>query len=157
MRIGDLAGSVGKGLAAGMVGTAAMTVSSSLEAKLRGREASTAPADAASKVLRVKPEGDEAQARFTTLVHWGYGTGWGAVHGLLAGVGAPPRAATAGHFAAVWGSGLVMLPKLEVAPSLPEWGATAIAIDAWHHTVYALTTGIAYRLLDAASTRPASG
>jgi len=43
MRIGDLAGSVGKGLAAGMVGTAAMTVSSSLEAKLRGREASTAP------------------------------------------------------------------------------------------------------------------
>ncbi len=29
MRIGDLAGSVGKGLAAGMVGTAAMTVSHS--------------------------------------------------------------------------------------------------------------------------------
>jgi len=105
----------------------------------------------------VKPEGDGAQARFTTLVHWGYGTGWGAVHGLLAGIGLPPRAATAGHFAAVFGSGLVMLPKLEVAPPLPEWGAPAIAIDAFHHTVYALATGIAYRLLDAASTRPAGG
>lgn len=81
MRIGDLAGSVGKGLAAGVVGTAAMTLSSSLEAKLRDRESSTAPADAASKVLGVKPESDRDQARFTTLVHWGYGTGWGAARG----------------------------------------------------------------------------
>lgn len=80
-----------------------------------------------------------------------------AAHGLLAGIGLPPRAATAGHFAAIWGSGLVMLRKLEVAPPLPGWGATALAIDAFHHTVYALSTGIAYRLLDAASTRPASG
>ncbi len=49
MRVGDLAGSVGKGLVAGLVGTAAMTVSSSLEAELRRRAPSTAPAlDAAS-------------------------------------------------------------------------------------------------------------
>ncbi len=157
MRIGDLAGAVGKGLAAGVVGTAAMTLSSSIEAKLRGRAPSTAPADAASKVLGVKPESDEDQARFTTLVHWGYGTGWGAVHGVLAGIGLPPRAATAGHFAAVFGSGLVLLPKLEVAPPVPEWGATEIAVDAFHHTVYALATGLAYRLLEAASTPPAHG
>ena len=157
MRIGDLAGAVGKGLAAGVVGTAAMTLSSSIEAKLRGRAPSTAPADAASKVLGVKPESDEDQARFTTLVHWGYGTGWGAVHGVLAGVGLPPRAATVGHFAAVFGSGLVLLPKLEVAPPVPEWGATEIAVDAFHHTVYALATGLAYRLLEAASTPPAHG
>ncbi len=62
--------------------------------------------------------------------------------------------ATAGHFAAVFGSGLVMLPKLEVAPPLPEWGVTEIAVDAFHHAVYALATGLAYRLLDAASTQP---
>lgn len=87
-------------------------------------------------------------------MHWGHGTGWGAVHGLLAGLGLPARTATAGHFAAVWGSGLVMLPKLEVAPPLPEWGATEIAVDAFQHTGYAMATGLTFRLLDAASTRP---
>lgn len=151
MRIGALAGSVGKGLAAGVVGTAAMTVSSSLEAKLRGRAPSTAPADAASKVLGVKPEGEQNQARFSTLVHWGYGTGWGVVRGLLAAVGLPSGAATVGHFGAVFGSGLVMLPRLEVAPPVKEWGATEIAIDAFHHGVYAVATGFAYRWLDATS------
>lgn len=35
VRLGGLAAAVGKGLTAGMVGTAAMTVSSTLEAKLR--------------------------------------------------------------------------------------------------------------------------
>jgi len=47
--------------------------------------------------------------------------------------------------------------SLEVAPPLPEWGAIEIAIDTFHHGVYALTTGLAFRLLDAASTRPAGG
>ncbi len=28
-----------------------------------------------------------AEARFSTLVHWCYGTAWGAVRGLLAGIG----------------------------------------------------------------------
>ena len=51
-KIGDAA-AVGKGVFAGAVGTAAMTVSSSIEARLRGRGASSAPADAAGKVLRV--------------------------------------------------------------------------------------------------------
>ena len=53
IRLGEVAAAVGIGLAAGVVGTVAMTVSSTLEAKLRGREASTTPARAASKVLGV--------------------------------------------------------------------------------------------------------
>jgi hypothetical protein len=77
--IGDLASAVGRGLFAGAIGTAAMTVSSTLEAKLRDRAGSSAPADAASNVLGVKPVDASAEARFSTLVHWGYGTGWEAV------------------------------------------------------------------------------
>lgn len=152
MRIGDLAGAMGKGLAAGAVGTAAMTISSSLEARMRGRSPSSAPAEAAGKVLGVEPKTAADQARFATVVHWGYGTGWGAVRGLLTGLGASPTAATAGHFAAVWGSGLVMLPALEVAPPLSDWGAQEVAIDGLHHTVYAVATGLAYLALDAASS-----
>lgn len=51
----DLARSIGKGLFAGMAGTAAMTISSTVETKLRGRKPSDAPAEAAAKVLGVSP------------------------------------------------------------------------------------------------------
>lgn len=87
MTIGNLASAVGRGLLAGAIGTVAMAVSSTLETKLRDRAGSSAPADAASKVLGVKSVDAAAEARFGTLVHWGYGTGWGAVRGLLGGIG----------------------------------------------------------------------
>ena len=148
MSIGDLAASLGKGLVAGAVGTAAMTVSSTIEAKLRDREGSTAPADAAAKVLGVKPKSEKAEARFSNVVHWAYGTSWGGYRGVLAGIGLPGPAATAAHMASVWGGGLVMLPALDVAPPVKEWGGEELAIDAFHHLVYVVATGLAYRFLD---------
>lgn len=111
---------------------------------MRKRESSAAPADAAAKVLGVKPEGEEEQARFSNLVHWGYGTGWGAVRGLLAALRLQGRVAGVAHFGAVWGSELVMLPKLEVAPPVSEWGAKELGVDAFHHLVYAAATSLAY-------------
>ena len=148
MGMSDVAGAVGKGLFAGVAGTAAMTLSSSLEAKRREREPSSAPADAAGKVLGVEPRDEAGKARFATAVHWMYGTSWGAVRGLIAlrGPGAAP--ATAQHWAAVWGSSLVMLPALGVAPPFWESGAQETAIDALHHLVYATATSVAYTLLD---------
>ena len=143
-----VASSIGKGLAAGFAGTAAMTVSSTLEAKLRGRTPSTAPARATTKALGIAEfEDDIAKARFNDLSHWGYGTGWGVVRGLLDAAGLPPHKATAAHGAAVWGGAQVMLPALEVAPPSVFWGAEEIAIDAFHHAVYAIATGVAYELL----------
>ena len=147
-RLGDVASAVGKGLFAGVAGTAAMTVSSTLEMKLRGRAASSTPARAAEKVLGVRPVDEEAEARFSNLVHWGYGTAWGCVRGLLAATGLSGPAATAAHLAAVWGSEQVMLPALDVAPPLTEWGVQEVAIDAFHHAVYAAATGLAYAVLD---------
>ena len=143
-----LAGSIGKGLVAGLIGTASMTVSSTVEARIRQRKASSAPARATAKVLGITSFADEiGQARFNDLAHWGYGTAWGVVRGLLDAVGLPPRAATAAHAAAVWGSAQVALPALEVAPPVIFWAPREIAIDAFHHTVYAIATGIAYELL----------
>ena len=143
-----LAEALGKGLVAGFAGTAAMTVSSTLEMKARGREPSSAPADAAEKVLGIEGFVDDAaRQRFGTLVHWGYGTGWGAVRGLLGLAGLCPAAATAAHLAAVWGSEAVMLPSLGVAAPFWTWGAEEVAIDVGHHVVYATVTGAAYELL----------
>jgi hypothetical protein len=140
---------VGKGLVAGFIGTAAMTLSSTVEAKLRGRQASSAPARATAKMLGIKSfEDDIAAARFNDLSHWGYGTGWGVVRGLLAAAGVPPRAATAAHGAAIYGAAQVTLPALDIAPPVVFWAKEEIAIDAFHHAVYAAGTGIAYELLD---------
>ena len=141
--------SIGRGLVAGLAGTAAMTISSTLEARLRGHAPSTAPARATAKVLGIKEfDGALAQARFNDLSHWGYGTGWGIVRGLLAATGLSPKAATAAHGAAVWGSAQITLPALEVAPPIVFWPKEEIAIDAFHHFVYATATGAAYKLLD---------
>jgi hypothetical protein len=150
MKLADtLASSIGKGLLAGFVGTAAMTVSSTVEARLRHRAASSAPARATAKMLGIKEfEDDIAKARFNDLSHWGYGTGWGVVRGLLAAMRMRPTAATATHGAAVWGSAQVMLPALEIAPPVVFWPKEEIAIDAWHHMVYAVATGFAFELMD---------
>jgi len=152
MRPGDVAGAVGKGLVAGIAGTALMTLSSTIEMKLAGREASSAPADAAAKVLGVEPTGEGEKARFATVVHWAYGSSWGVLRGLLGAAGLTGSVAGGAHFAAVWGSGLVMLPKLGVAPPVGEWGAKALATDAFHHLVYAAGTSLAFAALDRSST-----
>jgi hypothetical protein len=144
-----LADNIGKGLLAGFAGTAAMTISSTAEARLRGRAPSTAPARATAKMLGIKEfEDARAEARWNDLSHWGYGTGWGVVRGLLAGLGLSPRAATAAHGAAIYGAAQVTLPALEIAPPSIFWGKEEIAIDALHHAVYATATGLAYRLID---------
>jgi hypothetical protein len=149
MKVTTLACTVGKGLVAGFAGTAAMTVSSTLEQHLRGRAASTAPADATAKVLGIERFTDDgAKNRFSNFVHWGYGTGWGVVRGLLASAGLRPAAATLAHGAAVWGNEQVMLPVLDVAPPVYMWPREEVAIDAWHHLVYVTATGMAYDLLD---------
>jgi len=155
MNLGDVAGSVGRGLLAGAIGTVAMTISSSTEAKLRGREGSTAPADAAGKVLGVQPRNPAGKQRFSTAVHWAYGTSWGAVRGLLHSAGIDGPSATGAHFAAIWGSAQVMLPSLDVAPPLWESPPEEIAIDAFHHAVYVIATGVAFTALERASAASA--
>jgi hypothetical protein len=148
MKLDGLAGAIGKGVLAGVAGTAAMTVSSTLEAKLRGRAFSSAPADAAARVLGIREfESPAAKSRFSNLVHWGYGTGWGVAHGLLRAAGLRGATATPAHFASVWGSALVTLPTLDVAPPVTMWGREEVAIDVLHHAVYALATGLAYEAL----------
>ena len=143
MKVGDLASSVGKGLFAGAIGTAAMTVSSTLEMKARGHAAGNA-----GKVLGVGPKDEAGEARFSNLVHWGYGTSWGAVRGLIGATGLEGKEATAAHLLAVWGAEQTMLPALGVTPPFWQWGAKEVAIDAFHHLVYVGATGVAYAALD---------
>jgi len=75
------------------------------------------------------------------------------VRGLLGGLGLVGAIGTATHFGLVWGSELTMLPKLEVAPPVKEWGGKELGIDAFHHAVYAVATGAVFVLLDRQARR----
>lgn len=148
MRIGDVAGSVGRGLAAGAVGTAAITATMTLEQKLRGEPESTMAADAAEEVLGVEPVGPEEKVRFARGVHWLYGTAWGGVRGLLESLGLRGTAATATHFAAISTAAMVMPPALGVAPPPQDQPPAQIGSSTLHHMVYAMTTGATFRALE---------
>lgn len=147
-QIRRVATAVGLGLVAGVAGTAAMTVSSTLEARLRGRPDSDTPAQAVATVLGVRQfEDDTARSRVNQLAHWGYGTGLGAVRGLLGASGLSPNMADVGFHVTVWGAEQTMLPALDLAPPVTEWGARQVATDLVHHGVYSLATNGVYRWL----------
>lgn len=147
-RLDDVSCAVGRGLFAGAVGTAAMTLSSTVEMRLRHREASDTPAKAAGKALGVQPRGPAGRRRFSTAVHWAYGTSWGAARGVIGAVGLRGPAAAGAHFAAVWSAELVSLPSLGVAPPPWKWGAAELGVDALHHLVYVTATSAAYVALE---------
>jgi hypothetical protein len=154
MKLATIGDGIGKGLFAGLAGTAAMTASSTIEAKIRGRAFSSAPADATAKLLGIKEFADDgAKARFSNLVHWGYGTGWGAARGVLRALGLSAAASTPAHFVSIWGSALVMLPALDVAPPVWRWGRNEVAIDVFHHAVYVAAAALAYEALDSQDRR----
>jgi hypothetical protein len=143
-----VADAVGRGLLAGAAGTAAMTLSSTLEAKLSGRGSSSTPAEAVSEATGVELT-DESKPRVNRLAHWGYGVGWGAVRGVLGLLPASEPLPTIGHFAVVWGAEQVLLPALGVAKPTWSYGASAAATDVLHHVVYAGTTSAALAWIEA--------
>ena len=136
------------------MGTAAMTVSSTVEMDARGRDPSTAPGREANRLLGLVgvPElkGPPLHV-LSDLTHWLYGTAWGVVIWLLVD-GAGLSLAVAGllFLLIVWGSEQVQLPLLGIAPPGWKWGATEVLIDLWHHLVYVAATVGAWVLIDLA-------
>lgn len=146
--IGSIGAAIGKGLIAGVVGTAAISLSQMIEMKINNRKPSTVPADAASKVLDVKPSTEEDKQKFSQEVHWTYGTSWGIVRGLIGAAGLKGLPASALHFAAVFGTALIIEPGLKVAPPVTQWEPKTIATDVLHHAVYAAVAGLVYDAID---------
>jgi len=146
--LGQLGGAIGKGLLAGLAGTAAITLSQMIEMKLTKREPSEAPVKVAQQVTDVKPVNKEAKEKVSQEIHWAYGTAWGIARGIVGLTGLRGLPAVAVHFAAVWGTSMVMLPKFKAAPPVTDQDPKAVAIDGLHHMVYALAAGFTYDALD---------
>lgn len=146
--IGRVAACVGKGLAAGLAGTAVMTLAQRAQMAASGSEGSDTPVRAVEKVFGIQFADDASRERSSQLTHWAYGTSLGAVVGLLGAAGLGNAAATGAHFAVAWGGSTVGLPALGVAPPTTEWSPRQMVTDAGFHSLYALTSGAVYAWLD---------
>jgi hypothetical protein len=142
--ISTLGSAIGIGLLAGIVGTAAITLSQMIEMKIDGREPSDAPVKAVGKVFDIRLAHKESRETLSQQIHWSYGITWGIARGLISLTGLKGIPASLAHFAAIWGSSMIMLPALKVAPPVTEEKPGQIAIDALHHAVYATATGLAF-------------
>jgi hypothetical protein len=165
------AGAVGRGLAAGFLGTVAMTGWQLLAAKLQsaGQESESSttesainkpvdpwqeasvPAQLAKRIIEGVFECPVPPSRIgllTEVMHWGYGTAWGGAYGLLAGTAG--RSTVRGGLAfglGVWTSSYVELVPTGLYEPPWKYPPGVIALDLSYHLVYGTGTAVAYRLL----------
>lgn len=142
---------IGRGLAAGAVGTVALTLAETIEMKLTGREGSTVPGQVGAKLSGRDPETAQARVeRLNPIVHWAHGIGLGAVRGLLDAAGLSPRAATLVFYPIVFGGDAALYKALGIAPAPWRWSRAELATDLFGKGVLAFATSAAYILLDEA-------
>ncbi len=139
-----------RGLAAALVGTAAMTsVQNSID-RLTGAPSSEAPRVVGERLLGALGFAVPAQRRPTLNVatHLAYGTAWGVPYGFLARRRPGPASGLALGLG-VWAVSLAELPALGLAP--PPWKQPAAALvpDLGFHLVYGLASSAAFEALSA--------
>jgi uncharacterized membrane protein len=142
-----------RGVAAGLVGTAAMTSAQYWVYGLFGGEASEAPADVGERILGalgVKVHKGQRPA-LNTAMHVLYGSSWGVPFGLAFGRGSrPPGPGKGLAFGAnVWLASLAVLPALGIAEPIWRQPAKAMARDLGFHLVYGAATAAAYEAFSA--------
>lgn len=146
--LGAAAAAVGKGIFAGLAGTVAMTAGQTVDMKLRHRPGSTTPGDLAAGLLGVQAVGEPERQRFSTFVHWTWGTSWGVLRGLLATSGRRGAPVLATHFAIVLGGDMALLACRGLAPPPWHWTRQDLLFEALHKGVLATTTHLTYEFLD---------
>ncbi len=133
------------GMVAGAAGAVAMTISQRVEMSLSGRAPSTVPGQVGAHLV---PGADPAVpgdvARLDGPVHWGHGIAMGALRGILDVAGLHGPAATAAHFALVWGGDAALYRTLGIADVPWRWGSGELGADLLHKGVYAVVTGAVY-------------
>lgn len=140
-----------RAILATLLGTVAMTISSTTEQQWVGREPSVVPGLATAKFLRplgIKEVKGRALEILATWTHWIYGGLWGiAFWVLIDPLGLPLAAAGVAFFLIVWIGEQIQLPVLGLTPWPWKWGLRHNLIDAWHHVVFAAGTAVAWALL----------
>jgi hypothetical protein len=160
-------GAIARGLAAGALGTVALDLVWFARYKRAGGERGfwawetgadvktwddvSAPGQVGRRLAEAFLQRDlpDEWARATNnVVHWVYGTGWGAQYGIVAGsVRKMPSWSGLAFAAVVWLSGYVVLPLAKVYRPLWEYDAKTLAKDFSAHAAYGITTSSAFGVL----------
>jgi hypothetical protein len=160
-------GAVALGVAAGVAGTAVMTVLQLAEQRLRGGgedgppaswDEAPAPAQVGEKVARgvlEHPLDVEQAPRVTTVVHWTYGTSWGVAFAIAQrSLGIPVVPAAAGFGPLVWASDYAVLPAMKIYKPAWRYPASTLAVDLVRHLAYGAGVAGAFALLERCTARP---
>jgi hypothetical protein len=149
-----------RGLAAGVVGTAAMTVYQLAVAKAQGKPLQTpvphrwadapAPAQVAKKIADALGHGRritrEDVPLLANVVHWLYGVGWGVAFGFAAD-GDHPLAEGVAFGGAVWAASYAQLVPLGIYKPPWKYPPQEIALDLSYHLVFGLVVAGTYAAL----------
>lgn len=143
-------GALGRGFAAGVVGTAAMTALQELVSLVRGGGGgpphrwadAPAPAQLGKRLLEGVFEQRVTLQRaplLTHAFHWGYGTALGGAYGLVqATLRANPWAMGLGFGASAWALSYVELVPMGLQKPPWEYEPKTIAVDVSYHLAYGL-------------------
>jgi hypothetical protein len=157
-------GPLARGVVAGVAGTTVMTAVQETVARLRGSadenggpptwDDAPAPAKVARKVLEGVFEAPQPTSRIpllTNVMHWGYGTAWGAVYGVVQGtVRGRPLLHGPLFGAAVWVISYVQLVPMGLYQPPWEYDVETIGVDLSYHLAYGLGVAAAFDALDGA-------
>jgi uncharacterized membrane protein YagU involved in acid resistance len=155
---------VALGLAAGAAATGVMTAAQEAVSRARGKSQlkeqgkeprTWAEAPPPAKVAKKVSEGvfsrrlTKKQAPAAAAVmHWAYGTGLGALYGLVQSKTRPPTAVHGVAFGtAVWAWAYVMLPALKVYEPIWRYPPKTPALDLSYHLVYGLSLAGVYEAI----------
>lgn len=135
---------VGLGVAAGLGGTAVMTVFQKvIEMPISGREDSYAPAIFAEEVLGVHARSRRGRTVLNYAVHFALGTMWGAAYGVTAHLGVRGPRAVATVFGIVYSGDVLLNTALGLYRPL-EWSRRDWIIDVTDKLVQAGATGAVF-------------
>jgi uncharacterized membrane protein YagU involved in acid resistance len=157
---------VARGLVAGVVGTGFMTGTQMLQAKLQTPapeqggdepqdpwEQASAPAKVGRLIIEGVFEREVPVAQIpllTNVMHWAYGTGWGAVYGLVQGGRRTSPVRDGLVFGtAVWAMAYVQLVPLGIYELPWKYSANELASELSFHLAYGPGVSSAYRVMAA--------
>ncbi len=163
-------GAVARGLAAGVVGTGFMTIAQELAARLQSSDddgqqsdAGQAPPDPweqasmPAQVARRISEGvfhhevpPERIPVLTHVMHWAYGTGWGAVYGLVHSSLVRKSELRDGLLfgTGVWAMSYVQLVPMGLYEPPWKYPPKGIGMEVSFHLVYGAGVACAHRVLE---------
>ena len=159
-------GAIASGMAAGLVGTVCMDTVRFLRqrrsggeqsfrkwefARVRNWQEAPDPGQVAKRVIegfteRKLPDG--AAWPISTMMHWSYGTSWGALYGVLAASARTPNLIYGVPFGAfVWLSAYAILPTAGLYEAIWKYDGKTLGQDLSAHLVYGVSTSTVFLVL----------